>query len=98
MFGAPVAYFFEYLLGIRQAEESAGYTELIIAPQATDRFGRMSGSIETPQGTVAVSYKNENGKISFSVMIPQNAKAKFLFAGKETELREGENEFSCTMI
>lgn len=96
MFGAPVAYFFEYLLGIKQTEESAGYTDLVIAPQAVNRFARMNGSIQTPQGTVAVSYKNEEGTIIFEVMIPQNTKAKFIFAGKEKDLHEGKNrvEFS----
>jgi hypothetical protein len=92
MFGAPVAYFFEYLLGIKQTEESAGYASLVIAPQATNRFGRMSGSIQTPQGKVAVSYKNENGAVSFEVTIPQNTEAKFVFAGKETPLHAGENK------
>ena len=97
MFGAPVAYFFEYLLGIRQAEESAGYDSLVIAPQATNCFGRMQGSIQTPKGTVAVSYKNEEAKISFIVSIPQNTKAKFVFADEETDLHEGENNLEIIL-
>lgn len=96
MFGAPVAYLFEYLLGIKQAQNTAGYTSLVIAPQAVDCFGRMSGSITTPNGIVAVSYENKNGTVSFKVTIPQNTKAVFNYAGKEFELSEGENEFELT--
>lgn len=97
MFGAPVAYLFEYLLGIRQTEDSAGYKSLVIAPKSVDRFKRMSGSITTPQGIVAVSYENENGNVSFSVTVPQNTKAVFCFAGKEISLNEGENKFDSVL-
>ncbi|MBR5262726.1 MAG: family 78 glycoside hydrolase catalytic domain [Clostridia bacterium] len=92
MFGASVAYLFEYLLGIRQAEGTAGYTSLVIAPQCVDRFGSMSGSITTPNGAVAVSYENKNGTVSFKVTIPQNTKAIFRYAGREYTLSQGENE------
>ena len=92
MFGAPVAYLFEYLLGIRQAEGTAGYTSLVIAPQCVDRFGRMSGSITTPNGVVAVSYENKSGAVKFIVTIPQNTKATFSYAGREYALSQGENE------
>ncbi|MBQ5592031.1 MAG: family 78 glycoside hydrolase catalytic domain [Clostridia bacterium] len=92
MFGSTVAYIFEYLLGIRQAENTAGYTSLVIAPQCVGRFGRMSGSITTPNGVVAVSYENKNGAVKFIVTIPQNTKAIFSYAGKEYALSQGENE------
>ena len=57
MFGAPVAYLFEYLLGIRQNANSAGYTSLTIEPVATSRFGYMRGSMMTPNGAVSVRYE-----------------------------------------
>lgn len=96
MFGAPVAYFFEYLLGIRQTERSCGYSELVISPQAISKFGRMSGSMETPNGTVAVSYEKEQGKIFFRVSIPAGCKAVFRTDSFECDLLEGENRFSVS--
>ncbi|MBQ9116592.1 MAG: family 78 glycoside hydrolase catalytic domain [Clostridia bacterium] len=92
MFGAPIAYFFEYLLGIRQTEESCGYSELIIAPQAVSRFGRMQGSMETPLGAVAVSYAKENEGVRFRVSIPAGCKAIFRLGELDRPLSEGENE------
>ena len=92
MFGASVAYLFEYLLGIRQAEGTAGYTSLVIAPQCVDRFGRMSGSITTPNGAVAVSYEHSAERVSFKITVPQNTKAMLVYGGKEIALTQGENE------
>ncbi len=97
MFGAPVAYLFEYLLGIKQEENTAGYTSLIIEPQAVSRFGRMSGSIKTPQGIVAVSYENKDGNVSFKVTIPENTKAIFRYKNEEFPLCQGENQFEISL-
>ena len=92
MFGAPVAYFFEYLLGIKQTDGSAGYKTLRIAPQATSRFGRMSGSMMTPNGKVAVSYrKTKEGTTVFNVTIPEGTDATFVYEDKEVVLSVGEN-------
>ena len=92
MFGSPVAYFFEYLLGIKQKEDSVGFVDLVIAPQAVSKFEHMSGSIERVNGTVAVSYKKEAETVCFSITIPQGTKAIFKFNDTETVLNEGINE------
>ncbi len=96
MFGAPVAYFFEYLLGIRQTEDSCGYSELVICPQALSRFGRMSGSMETPRGRVSVSYEREDGGVRFDITVPQSSKAVLRVLGTDHTLTEGENEIFVT--
>lgn len=97
MFGAPVAYLFEYLLGIKQEEGSAGYKSLIIEPQGISRFSRMSGSIETIQGTVAVSYKINNEKVNFEITIPENTKSVFRYKNKKFALTQGENNFTIDL-
>ncbi len=91
MFGAPVAYIFEHLLGIRQKDGTAGYTDLVIEPKATALFGRMAGSIETVRGRIAVTYEKKDGKTVFTVTIPEGVSAIFRFGGKETPLAAGEN-------
>lgn len=93
MFGSTVAYIFEYLLGIKQEENTAGYTSLVISPQSVDRFGRMSGSMKIPSGTVAVSYENNSDAAKFTVSIPDGVKAVFRFKNKELTLSQGKNEF-----
>ena len=93
MFGAPVAYFFEYLLGIKQTPDSAGYEKLAIRPLATSRFGRMAGSIKTPHGTVAVSYEKQNGRITFTVEIPAGVEATFAYGDGVYPVESGANRF-----
>ncbi len=97
MFGSTVAYIFEYLLGIKQAENSVGYSSLVIAPQSVDRFTRMKGSMKTPAGNVAVSYENNSGKVKFSISIPEGTKAVFRFGDKDFELSQGENGFEIVI-
>jgi alpha-L-rhamnosidase len=92
MFGSTVAYIFEYLLGIRQSENTVGYSSLVIAPQCVDRFGRMSGSITTPNGVVAVSYEHIGGSVKFNIIVPDGTKATFIYGGKEMTLVQGDNE------
>jgi alpha-L-rhamnosidase len=96
MFGAPVAYFFEYLLGIRQTEASCGYSELIISPQAISKFNQMSGKMATPKGTVSVSYEKTGEDVKFRISIPEGCKASFRIPSYECELHAGENEFSAS--
>lgn len=94
MFGAPVAYFLEYLLGIRQTEASCGYSELIISPRAISKFNRMSGSMKIPRGTVSVSYEKEGDDVKFNIYIPDGCKASFCIPTYERVLHAGENKFS----
>ena len=94
MFGAPVAYLFEHLLGIRQKDGTAGYESLVIEPKATALFGRMAGSIETVKGRVAVSYEKKDGKICFCITVPASSAAILRFNGKELPLAPGENRIS----
>lgn len=97
MFGAVTAYIFEYLLGIKQEKNTAGYTSLVIEPEAISSFGRMCGEMKTVAGTVSVSYRKENKKIKFEILIPKNTEAVFKGFGNEIKLNVGENvfEFDC---
>ncbi len=93
MFGAPVAYLFEYVLGIRQELGSAGYSSLVISPVITDKIDRVSGSMEIPSGTVSVSYHKRNGKTFYKIAIPSGAVAVFKLGETEIKLAAGVNEF-----
>lgn len=97
MFGSTVAYIFEYLLGIKQSEDSVGYKFLVISPMSVDRFTRMSGSMKITSGIVAVKYENNSGNVRFSISIPEGTKAVFVCSDKKINLSEGENEFEITL-
>lgn len=91
MFGAAVVYFFEYLLGIKQTENSAGYTSLVIKPECVSEFNRMKGHIATTCGKVEVSYTKSNDCVCFRIVIPQKTEAVLEYLSKKYPLTEGEN-------
>lgn len=91
MFGAVTAYLFEFLLGIRQKPGTAGYRSVVIAPQAMSKFQRMSGSMPTPNGAIAVQYTKNADRVDFKIVIPPQTEAVLRYAGQEFILAEGEN-------
>lgn len=93
MFGAPVAYFFEYLLGISQTPGSAGYRELAIEPRAVSRFSYMRGSMKVSGGTLSVAYRHEESRVRFEITLPEGCNAAFRFGGAEYPLAAGVNRF-----
>ena len=92
MFGAVVAYLFEYLLGIGQKQDTAGYRSLVIQPRAMSKFNTMSGSMQTPQGTVSVHYEKKDSGVNFKIVIPPKTEAVLCYAGQEYILAQGEND------
>lgn len=65
---------------------------MIITPVAISKLGRMSGSMKTPQGWVAVKYEKESGGVRFNVTIPQGSSAILRVFESDHALSEGENE------
>jgi hypothetical protein len=97
MFGAPVAYFFEYLLGIRQKEGTVGYTHPELRPLNLAALRHLRGSIETPLGTLGVAYQRTEGEIRFTLTVPEGATASFFWEGKEYPLSAGENRITLPL-
>ena len=62
MFGAVSEYIFNYILGIKQTENSAGYSEVEIAPANIPECGDISGSIQTKNGKISVDVRYVNGE------------------------------------
>lgn len=87
MFGAVTKYLFEYILGIRQVEKSAGYEKIVVAPACFDKLKFAKGKINTIKGEIAVDY-TENKAI---IEIPENVKAVFILRNITKELNSGKN-------
>ena len=92
MFGAVVATFFEYILGIRQAEGSVGYNSITVSPEYIAALDSARGHIKTPLGTVAVEYTTEAGERTYKITVPEGMTAAFAPRGREAKpLFPGEN-------
>ncbi|MBE6811687.1 MAG: hypothetical protein E7523_02265 [Ruminococcaceae bacterium] len=94
MFGASARYLFTGILGIRQAENSVAYNELVIAPQVPENLSFANGSLVLPCGKISVSFnKTENG-IHFEIALPENKTADFVFGDYKKILHGGINTFT----
>ena len=73
MFGAVVSYFFEYLLGIRQKDDSYGYDRVLIDPAGALS---VSGSLPTPHGAIAVTLEKTDGTSHLTLSLPRGIEAE----------------------
>lgn len=72
MFGAVSEYIFNYILGIKQTEDSAGYECVEIAPADIPECGDISGSIQTRNGRISVEVKYCDGVRTVKFSLPEN--------------------------
>ena len=97
MFGAVAAYLFDYILGIREEEGKAGYSDILITPVLIDGLSTVSGKRTVPAGEITVSYEKKNGYVDFVIDIPENLNAVFRFGDQEIMLDAGENSVTVTI-
>lgn len=93
MFGAVTACLYDYLCGIGQAPDSAGYQSIVIAPVAVQGLDRVEGRRTLPCGEVAVEYEKTAEGACFTVTVPAGANAVFVWDGQEHTLAAGRNRF-----
>ncbi len=91
MFGAPVRYLHQYILGIRQAADSIGWRHAEIRPAFVPQLGRASGSITTVRGKIGVSWEKRGGKILVRADIPDGMCAELVIGEERRTLGAGEN-------
>ena len=77
MFGASVAYLFEYILGIRQEQEEFGHKRIVIHPAAPHLLSNVQGHITVPLGEICVSIKDGALRVS----LPKEIVAEIVFDG-----------------
>ncbi len=92
MFGSVVQYFFNYLLGIRQTEDSAAYRKVEIKPLEVNALKKISGSLQTANGKISVSMERLENATRFIIYIPENVQAHFTYKGESRTLQIGENQ------
>lgn len=90
MFGAVTRYLFEYILGIKQKNDSCGYETVVIEPVCTEYLPAAKGGINTVRGRIAVEYNNNE----INITVPEEISAVFKYKGAETKLISGMNTFA----
>lgn len=87
MFGACSRQLFTSVLGICQAEDAAGYRNLVICPQIPQKMQCAKGSIRTESGTIFVSWHKEDNQIHFEIQIPEGTTGVFRYGAEEWKLQ-----------
>lgn len=92
MFGAVTKYIFMYLLGIRQANGSAAYKDVVISPCFVEGMNEAKGHITTESGVIRVEYKKNGKKAVVKAYAEDGINAVFEYGGKKIPF-SGEREF-----
>lgn len=95
MFGSGTHHLLSSVLGITQAEDSAGYEKPVIAPHVPKTLRKAGGSVSTPKGKISVSFEQNEQSVIFSIQLPENMKAVFRYKGKILELEGGSCSVEC---
>lgn len=99
--GSIVQWMYEYMLGIRQEDNSCGFNRIIINPRINWRLQSASGQYQTQHGKISVAWLlKENNKININVSVPHSTQAMLIldntkekcFTGYECRLNNGSVE------
>ncbi len=85
--GTVVEWLFREMLGIQIDAND----EIVIAPKASDELNYAKGSYLSRFGQIESGWSISGDQITYEVVIPTNAKAKFVVNGKETLLGPGKH-------
>jgi len=85
MLGHIQEWFYGYVLGIRQAPGSVGWSQIIIAPEPGD-LKSAKGKTGTPHGEVSVSWKKLARGFSLDVTIPKGSRAEVMLPVKASHV------------
>lgn len=97
MFGSVTITFFEYMLGIRQNVNRAGFDQIEISPVLIKKICRLQGEIETVKGKISVCYMKSKDNISFKIYIPNGVTAVFKLLDEKKVLVCGQNVFDIAL-
>ncbi|MDC7290095.1 glycoside hydrolase family 78 protein [Blautia schinkii] len=75
MLSACCVWFYKYLCGIQQKEDTAAFRDIVIAPVIPQALSWANVKMDTCAGTVVSSWKKEGGNLLLEVEIPFGANA-----------------------
>jgi len=96
MLGHLMEWFYSGIGGIRPADHSTAYREIIIKPEVVGDVTSASASYECPYGTIVSSWKKEGAYFYLNVEIPANTTATLYFPSKNLKsLIENNQKFKA---
>ena len=94
MFGSADAWLYEWAAGLAQAENSAGWKQIVLRPGAISLLQQAQATVETPLGSCTLRWKREEGGLAVSARIPCLAQARIeLPDGRIQPVPSGQHEW-----
>lgn len=94
-YGAVIDWVYEVAAGIKQQKDTAGFTDIVIAPHPDKRLEWLEASIETKNGLVSSKWSYTiDGGVRYEITVP--SKAQLVIDGEQKEVEKGCHIFySC---
>ena len=93
MFGASTQFLFQYLLGIRQTDDSTGFDRAVVSPVFPKGLEFAEGSVCTPHGRIGVSWRRDGEAVRLTVRADDGVTVRLVCGGTDTPLH-GEMHFT----
>ncbi|MGH8961214.1 MAG: alpha-L-rhamnosidase C-terminal domain-containing protein [Jatrophihabitantaceae bacterium] len=98
MLGAIDKWFTSGLAGIGQADDSAGFARLLIAPAIVGDLSHVLGRYATPYGTVSSEWWRSGRRLTLDVNVPIGSTATIRLPGEpDRAVPSGEHRFRVTL-
>jgi alpha-L-rhamnosidase len=83
--GDVEAWFYQALAGINYDPEHPGFKNILMHPRVVPGLAFAKASLESPQGTIASSWRVQEGKFHWNIVVPPNATATVFVPAKDSE-------------
>lgn len=93
MFGAPVAYMYDHILGVRLSRKEDSSAKIEISLAMISFINKLCGSRVIDGVRVFVDYEKNDSKISIRITLSDSIDAALVWGNDRYELCKGENEF-----
>ncbi len=90
MFGEISAWYYKALGGIKPDPENPGFKNILLEPHFVSGLEYFDAKYIGPYGEIVSSWKKEDGKIKYDVVIPPNSSARLTIHAKSLESAENE--------
>jgi len=74
--GAVGSWFYEYLCGLRNADHSGGFKNIIIDPHPSAGITKAEGVFKSSYGTIKINWEKQKNDFLLSALIPVNTRAR----------------------
>ncbi len=75
LLGDLIIWYYQYLAGIRQTEDSRAYNHIVLKPCIFDGLSHVNATYNSPYGTIESQWRIDNGQIHWTFTIPANTTA-----------------------